>query len=1138
MISMKNFKATATMRLHETDLWATPGFRLQRFEVFNWGTFDGRVWTIATRGENALITGDIGSGKSTLVDAMTTLLVPPQRIVYNKAAGAESRERSLLSYVRGHYKSEKDDARLSARAVGLRDQSSYSVILGVFHNEHYNETITLAQVFWCTSDSGAPERFYLVATTPLSISPDFAEFGGAIPALKKRLKQQAGVALFDSFSQYGNDFRRRMGIAGEQVLDLFYQTVSMKSVSNITDFVREHMLEAPKVAERIDAMCRNFENLNAAHESVLKAKRQIEHLAPLVADCDQHDAMHSQIALQQRLRDALSAWAAGQKAAFLQRDLQRLADGLSELADASGLQERKVEALYARQAELKRAIADNGGRRLEEIAQQIDGLDQQRMRQKRAFDEHYAPACQALDLPRAQSLPTFHDNRRAAAEREAGLGAQQLKLDARYDDMTVQVTNLNREAGALADEIKSLRQRTSSIPSAMLLLREKLCAALGLAESALPFTGELMQVRAEEARWEGAIERVLHGFGLSLLVAEKHYAALSAYVDSQHLGGRLVYFRVQADDQPAPRPAANTLPGKLEFKLDSPFCDWLRRELERGFDYQCCATLDDFRHYPKALTLQGQIKSGGVRHEKDDRSHIADRTRYVLGWRNEDKIRALEAQRGQLEQRGLALLGQRSSADAQRKAILAQLQAVRDLLRYSEYAEIDWPGSVQAIHLLHEEKRQLESSSDVLRELDAQLAALDAELKRANERRGELGIETGKKKQEQESKQADLIAAQTRHAECAETEQQFCFSRLNLLAPKALNGRLPNTARQCDDAESGMRKWLQERIDAHRSKVENLAVAIARQMQSFRTAYPVECREVDAKPEAAAEYRTMLGRLSGEDLPRFEARFKSMLNEQTINEVALLQNKLEQEEGGIKGKIAAINRSLQRLAYNEGTFIQLIPDANPDIEIRAFRQDLRACLADTLSGAGDDLYSEHKFLQVKAIIDRLRGREGLTELDKRWKQKVSDVRNWSLFSASERWREDNTEREFYSDSAGKSGGQKEKLAYTILASALVYQYGIEQQARTTRAFRFVMIDEAFGRGSDESARYGLELFRQLGLQLLIVTPLQKIHVIEDYVQSVHLVHNSEGRESMIRSLTLAEYRAEKAQHHAEVNFTR
>ena len=68
----------------------------------------------------------------------------------------------------------------------------------------------------------------------------------------------------------------------------------------------------------------------------------------------------------------------------------------------------------------------------------------------------------------------------------------------------------------------------------------------------------------------------------------------------------------------------------------------------------------------------------------------------------------------------------------------------------------------------------------------------------------------------------------------------------------------------------------------------------------------------------------------------------------------------------------------------------------------------------------------------------------------------------------------------------------------------------------------------FGRGSDESARYGLELFRQLNLQLLIVTPLQKIHVIEAFVRSVHLVHNPEGRRSQVQTLTIEAYREGKA----------
>lgn len=57
------------------------GFRLQRLEVYNWGTFDGRPWVLQLNGANGLLTGDIGSGKSTLVDAVTTLLVPDRKSV-------------------------------------------------------------------------------------------------------------------------------------------------------------------------------------------------------------------------------------------------------------------------------------------------------------------------------------------------------------------------------------------------------------------------------------------------------------------------------------------------------------------------------------------------------------------------------------------------------------------------------------------------------------------------------------------------------------------------------------------------------------------------------------------------------------------------------------------------------------------------------------------------------------------------------------------------------------------------------------------------------------------------------------------------------------------------------------------------
>lgn len=140
---------------------ALAGFRLHRLEVFNWGTFDNKVFTLNLNGQNSLLTGDIGSGKSTLVDAVTTLLVPAHRIAYNKAAGADAKERSLRSYVMGYFRSTRGE--FGAKQEALRDANAYSVILGVFYNEGYDQWVTLAQVFWLKEGQNQPDKFFVVA---------------------------------------------------------------------------------------------------------------------------------------------------------------------------------------------------------------------------------------------------------------------------------------------------------------------------------------------------------------------------------------------------------------------------------------------------------------------------------------------------------------------------------------------------------------------------------------------------------------------------------------------------------------------------------------------------------------------------------------------------------------------------------------------------------------------------------------------------------------------------------------------------------------------------------------------------------------------------------------------------------------
>ncbi|OIO04679.1 MAG: hypothetical protein AUJ52_14720 [Elusimicrobia bacterium CG1_02_63_36] len=1105
------------------------GFRLHRFETLNWGTFHKNVWKMEPAGDNALLTGDIGSGKSTLVDALTTLLVPSQRIVYNQAAGAERRERSLLSYVKGFYKSEKDQTRFAAKAVSLRKGDSYSVILGFFYNEGYSQGITLAQVFWTKGDNARPERFYAIAGRPLSIAEDFSNFGKEIAALKRKLRKK-DVSLFDSFSQYGAEFRRRMDIRSDQALELFYQTVSLKSVGNLTDFVREHMLDEPRVQDQLEEIRRNFENLDRAHMAVLKAKDQIGRLAPLVEDCDQCAQTEKGIGELTRGRSALEAYFADKKISLLNDRIARLQVDQGRLSDRITQEEGAISGLRHRRAELQKNIYESGGSRLESLSQEIGRLERER-REKEEREKEYAGLCSSLGLAKALDVEAFHENK-AGAEK-IRTEAETEKEAASFSRVQIEVRRSKRKESvtAIERELESLRGRTSNIPRDLLELRGQLCGELDLEEASLPFVGELIQVRSGHAAWEGAIERVLHGYGLSMLVPDEAYGAVAQYVNRTHLGKRLVYFRIRDEQgRTAQRPSdKRQLLHKVEIKPDTPFREWLEQDLIRHFNYACCESLEEFQREIKALTRQGQLKSQGRRHEKDDRFRLEDRSRYVLGWSNEGKILVLEEQLSRLveeEKKDIV------ESDKLRQAVAA-LEARRDaaakVLWRKEFQEIDWRSVAKTISDLEEEKARITKSSKVLQELQSAMNQVESDLDQAEKRL---------KKNDNEKTLVDdkLATAHDLKGESAEVlgrlsdqERDGVFPLLKELEPEALGDR-KLTVESCDNCQTEMRKWIQGRLDADQKRERSLRERISKQMEAYKTAYPLETREVDGSWESADEFRVMLQRLKDEDLPRHEEKFKKLMNEGTINDIALFQNQLERECEDIQDKISRINKSLCEIDYNPGTFIELVLDRSPDVEIGAFRQQLRDCLGDTLAGDDGATYNEHKFLQVKAVIDRFSGREGMTELDQKWTRKVTDVRNWFEFLVNEKWMETDEVKETYSDSSGKSGGQKEKLAYTILASALAYQFGLGWGESRSRSFRFVMIDEAFGRGSDESARYALNLFKNLNLQLLVVTPLQKIHIIEDYVRSVHFVHNPDGKTSLLKSLSIEQYQEERELH--------
>ncbi|MGC0272075.1 ATP-binding protein [Pseudactinotalea sp. Z1739] len=1104
------------------------GYRLRHLEVYNWGTFDKRIWRVNLEGNTTLLTGDIGSGKSTLVDAMTTLLLPSHRIAYNKAAGAESRERTLRSYVEGHYKSERIEATGASRPVALRDHRSFSVLLGTFVNEGFDEVVTLAQVFHQKDKSGQPDRFFVTSTAPLSIAEDFTDFGSDLNDLRRRLRR-TGAEIHKGFPDYARHTRRLLGIKSEQAMELLHQTVSMKSVGNLNEFVRNHMLEPADAGERVKGIVAHFEDLTKAHDAVRRAREQLEVLGPLVETSGRLDDAEARLAEHTRQREAVRLFFAELRSELLRGEIAQAESALAHrTAELEEFRRRRTE-LSAERDELIDARARAGGDRVAELEREAHAAAEQadrRQDRRRHFDDLLAVA----GLEPVIDAGGFAALSAHVQRVQSRLRSEHETTENQREGLLVERGALRRQGDETRAELTSLASRRSNLPSAQLTVREQLCAELDLDQAELPFAGELLDVHDEHSDWRGAAERVLRGFALSLLVPQHHYDAVAAWVNQNRLtyrrsdgstaGTRLVYERVPDRRIPLqPTGAGALMLSETIAVAAGGFHDYLHSQILHRADYRCVDTIEEFRSQRRAVTRQGQVRSGD-RHEKDDRRRVDDARGWVLGWANEAKIGALTEQMRTQQQTLLELDARIERLKETSRKAGETLTALKGLDAYTSWAELDWAEARRRSEAAEDERRRLLEGSSALSEITERLSAndeaathLEAQISQVD---GQVATLTEQIRRESTTADDDdryvaQVPAQTLEAARGAYEQLSA----------RLGADRPTVSSQCQSRADALTDELESAIQRINNEVGGYHRSLLQYMHEVSTRWPEETTEFDANIAARADFAAFHERVAQDDLPRFEEEFKRQLNTNTIRELAGFNGWLRRQADEIHSRVGVINEALGAIDYNPGRYIALVPERTVNQEVRQFRSDLRTVTDDTLSP--DDHYSEQRFGDVKRIIERFQGREGHAEADRAWTRRVTDVRNWFTFTASERDRDSDAEWEHYRDSDGKSGGQKEKLAYTILAASLAYQFGLEWGAQRSRDFRFAVIDEAFGRGSDASTRYALDLFAKLGLQLLIVTPLQKVHVIAPYVNAIGFVDNPEGNSSRLQTLTIEEY---------------
>lgn len=1083
-----------------------PGqWRLSRIEVLNWGTFDGHH-AIPVARQGHLITGASGSGKSSLLDAIAVVLTPDRWLKLNAAAqegASRAGDRSKVSYVRGAWSKEADAAYDRAVSTYLRKVATWSGILLRFDDER-SDPVVLVRLFHLkgtTTDPTDLKDACAILRQDVAL-PDLAPYA-ARGIDVRRLKNELSPVVATGTGSHGPFYTRLrslLGIASDNALNLLHKTQAAKNLGSLDALFRTFMLDYPGTFKRVENAVVQFRELNESHSHVVDLRRQAEALGVIDEAASRFDEADAEAIAGRRLSSAALPFADQWKLRLAEAELREAEQEQARArraAEAARVASAEADALHTA---AKQRLDQRGGVELAHLRGRIDDA-RTRLGEVEAARAVLRDKLTHVGVPMPATAQELDELVAVAAQESSGSGPQAIDFD--LND------RLSRAQAAVRDlegEIEALRGRRTNLPPDLLAARRRITAELNLPEQALPFAGELIDVRAEFADWSGAIERVLAPLATALLVRDDLLARVRRVVDGIHLDTRLVLDAVPLNPDP---PAAVRDERSVIHRLrvaDSAFAAYLHRRLGDEFDYACVAHPDDLDDVDRGVAITGLLKRSRRRYEKNDRFRIDDRRRWVLGADNADKIEHL-----------LVELNAAKATAREAREKVDQAQGVRDALLtrravFADIARLSWSGidSDAATQRLRAHERELElltaPDSEMAEAVRAETEAREsAERLRGDMNAADVAARTGLQEQHRiqgiidelrSAPKVDIDPAdeQALEARFREVRRGIALANIDAVSAQVIR----RLGEQVQDADARARSAQAQFVGLATTFVDTWKAASA---------------ELTPTIEDRAGFRALREGILARGLPEYEARFLALLRERSRDVIIHLQDELRSAPRRVAERIAPVNESLGRSPYDRGRFLDILVKTRRSGEVEDFLADLKRIVDG--DWADEDLAeAERRFGILSALMRRL---ESSDSADRAWRNRMLDTREHVSFLAQEK---DASGRvvAVHDSSAGLSGGQRQKLVIFCLAAALRFQ--LADRDDLVPSYGTVVLDEAFDKADAQYTRMAMDIFREFGFHMILATPQKLLQTLEPYIGAVTSVSNPTRDQSLLANVTI------------------
>ena len=1094
---------------------APPGYRLQTLHLYNWGAFAGRHQASIDAANTAII-GATGSGKTTLIDALMTLLCASPR--YNLAStGGHESDRDLVSYVRGASGPGHagDDSEHLTRRAHCTSAIAAQLVRGDTGpaGASPEDTLLLGAIFWFDSSSSSAsdlkKRWFFAQGAGHDVDVWLEEHhSGGARALGKLEKGSEGLQIFSSKAPYLARLQRFFEV-GPNAFTLLNRAAGLKQLNSIDEIFRELVLDDQSAFDDALQVAASFDELATIHAELELAQRQYLALLPLRDMARQEAQQQQRLSELRTLQAALPHWFARQGVQLWQ---QRSAGLQAQLAQLQGHIDQAHTTLKHARADEQARLEDylqTGGGDIELLHSSI-ASQQQVLRQRQGALADYEKLARNLALKGSATaldaaLLAAHQAQASAALQQ--LAAQQAQHSADAEEAVARERNAHAELAQLQAEQQAVQQRPgSNVPTAFQQFRAALAEQLQLAPEALPFAAELIEVRKDQSAWRGAIERALGSQRLRILVPQQAMPAALDWVNQRH--NRLHVRLLEVTDANAT--AAFLADGFCRKLTLKPHADpnaknvqSALRTLLAGLDRHCVDSADALRQTPHAMTQQGLMSGRALHFDKQDQKRLDQD--WMTGFDNRDRLAQL-AQQIQQAQTQWAALEQDKKA-AQHLLAQAAVQQRQWLnLQSLRFDDVDVADSQAQLQRLQEKLSALLNPQSDTAHAKARWQAAQQHSHQADEARRVL---------EQQH------AAQTAEHRSAAKKQADYAARLASVPANAplpdeksarlLPGGLP--ALDCEQLDAQERasgealhhlldKNSRQLVDTHKDLIRQMA----RALKEDRGALSDQTEDVAALPH----YLERLRVLEEEALPGKRQRFQDYLHSASEQGVNTLLNGIQTQVADITERIGELNQTLQRVDFQPGCYLQLVPQTVLHQSLQTMEKAMAQLRTERLR---DDAGQSH-YQALRAIVELLR--EHASNRRTKAAQALLDARYRLQFAVYVLDRASGQVLERRTGSQGGSGGEKEIIASYVLTASL--SYALCPPGRSRPLFGSIVLDEAFSKSSQAVAARIIQALHEFGLHALFVTPNKEMRLLRNHTRSAVLVHRR-GRQASLASLS-------------------